>query len=273
MICPPRPCAPTKPTFTAVSEAGQNIRTAMLIGKHGMEALAKKRVAVFGVGGVGGHVCEALARAGLGALDIFDGDTVTESNLNRQIVALHSTLGLLKCEAMAARVADINPACAVRAHGVFYTPQNAGEYPLTPYDFVVDAVDMVTAKLEIIARAKTAGVPVISSMGAAGKLRPEGFRVMDIAKTRGCPLARVMRKELKKRGISNVPVVCSEEETAPPRLVPPQEPGVPRKRSVPGSISFVPAAAGLVLAGEVVRSLLENRKQGGAPALGARPGN
>lgn len=232
-------------------------RTAMLIGGEGVELLAQKRVAVFGIGGVGGHVCEALARAGVGALDLFDGDTVAKSNLNRQIVALHSTIGQPKCRVMASRIVDINPACRVGAFQVFYTPANAREFPFDGYDYVVDAVDMVTAKLEIIARAKAAGVPVISSMGTGNKLHPEGFYVADIAQTQMCPLARVMRKELKKRGISGVPVVCSREEPrAPACAPPPEEDAAYRKRQTPGSISFVPAAAGLVLAGAVVRGLL-----------------
>lgn len=245
------------------------VRTAMLIGGDGIATLAQKRVAVFGVGGVGGHVCEALARAGVGALDVFDGDTVAKSNLNRQIVALHSTLGQLKCQVMARRIADINQACAVRALPVFYTPENAEQYPFAEYDYVVDAVDMVSAKIEIIARAKEAGVPVISSMGTGNKLHPEGFCMVDIAATSMCPLARVMRRELKKRGIAGVPVVCSGEEPLRPR-VPAQaeaaeaKPGETelaqapayQKRCAPGSISFVPAAAAMVLAGAVVRGLL-----------------
>ncbi len=248
-------------------------RTAMLIGEDGVRKLAQKRVAVFGVGGVGGAVCEALARAGVGALDLFDDDVVNTSNINRQVVALHSTLGQRKVDVMAARVTDINPACVVRTHAVFYTPENAGDFPMVGYDYVVDAVDTVAAKLEIIARAKQAEVPVISAMGAGNKLCPERFEVSDIEKTSVCPLARVMRKELKKRGIQGVKVVYSKEQPvavggAPdvpggeadvPDGVPdapaPVRPGVP-KRNAPGSISFVPTAAGLVLAGAVVRDLL-----------------
>lgn len=240
-------------------------RTAMLIGEDGVACLAAKRVAVFGIGGVGGTACEALARAGVGALDLFDDDTVAESNINRQVVALHSTVGQPKTSVMARRIADINPACKVRGHRVFYTPQNADEFPLEHYDYIVDAVDTVSAKLEIITRAKAAGVPVISAMGAGNKLHPELFEVADIEKTSVCPLARVMRRELKKRGIRGVKVVYSKEEPLAipaekqpeeqPAAEAPVRPGTP-KTVVPGSISFVPAAAGLVLAGAVVRGLL-----------------
>lgn len=241
-------------------------RTAMLIGPEGLELLARKRVAVFGVGGVGGHVCEALARAGVGALDLFDDDTVAESNLNRQIVALHSTLGQPKVQVMAQRIADINPACRVQAHRVFYLPQNAESYPLQACDYVVDAVDTVSAKLEIICRAVAAGVPVISSMGTGNKLHPEQLRLARIEETSLCPLARIMRKELKKRGIGGVRVVYSKEAPLQPRgdlsgaetaleQAPEGRPGVPKNNS-PGSISFVPAAAGMILAGAVVRDLL-----------------
>lgn len=241
-------------------------RTAMLIGQGGVSLLKTKHVAVFGIGGVGGHVCEALARAGVGALTLFDKDTVAESNINRQIVALRSTLGMPKAEVMAARILDINPECRVTAHTVFYTPQNADEYPFGGYDYIVDAVDTVAAKLTLIERAKAAGVPIISAMGAGNKLHPEKFDVMDISKTQACPLARVMRRELKKRGISKVKVVCSSEVPLKPAQA---EAGgaddagestaqaAPQTRKdTPGSISFVPSAAGLVLAGAVVRDLL-----------------
>ena len=223
-------------------------RTVKLIGEEDAALLAKRHIAVFGLGGVGGMVAEALARAGLGALTLFDGDVVEESNLNRQVVALRSTLGQNKAEAMKQRVEDINPVCRVVAQPVFYTSGNAFEYPFDAYDYVVDAVDDVGAKLEIITRAKAAGVPVISAMGAGNKLHPEGFQVADIAKTEVCPLARVMRRELKKRGITGVKTVFSQET---PRTVPADE-----RRPAPGSISFVPGAAGLVLAGAVVRDIL-----------------
>lgn len=229
----------------------------MLVGDEGVRRLAQKRVAVFGVGGVGGAVCEALARAGIGALALFDNDRVSESNLNRQIVALHSTIGQQKVAVMAQRIADINPDCQVRVFPIFYTPQNAGRYAMDGYDYVVDAVDTVTAKLEIILRARSAGVPVISAMGAGNKLHPECFEVADIEKTSGCPLARVMRRELKKRDIHGVKVVYSKEPPLHPRPAPGDEAcGDGPAERTPGSISFVPGAAGLVLAGAVVRDLL-----------------
>lgn len=237
-------------------------RTGMLIGPEGLATLAQKRVAVFGLGGVGGHLCEALARAGLGALDIFDDDTVAESNLNRQLVALRSTLGQPKAEAMTRRIADISPACKVRPQRVFYMPENAADYPFDAYDYVADAVDTVSAKLEIIARAKAAGIPVISCMGTGNKLHPEALRLADIADTHTCPLARVMRKELKKRGILGLRVLFSVEAPLRPRAAceePPQpqsaRPGE-GKKNPPGSVSFVPAAAGLIMAGQIVRDLL-----------------
>ncbi|MFV0412476.1 MAG: ThiF family adenylyltransferase [Oscillospiraceae bacterium] len=239
------------------------VRTAMLVGEEGIEELGRKRVAVFGIGGVGGYVCEALARAGVGTLDLFDDDVVSESNLNRQIVALHSTLGQSKVEVMACRIADINPACRVNGHKTFYLPENAALYPLQNYHYVVDAVDTVSAKLEIITRARAAGVPVISSMGAGNKLHPECFQVADIQKTSICPLARIMRKELRRRGVNGVKVVYSTE---PPRTPAPLAPGAATaemqarpgspKKTTPGSTSFVPAAAGLVLGGQVIRVLL-----------------
>lgn len=229
-------------------------RTEMLLGNEGVALLATKRVAVFGVGGVGGHACEALVRAGIGALDFFDMDTVAPSNINRQIVALQSTIGMPKAEVMARRAADINPACRVLAHQVCYTPETAPSYPFDVYDYVVDAVDMVTAKIEIIARAKAAGVPVVSCMGTGNKLHPEQLAVMDIAKTSVCPLARVMRRELKNRGIRQVTVVCSSEEPLKPAT---HDENIPHRQArVPGSVSFVPGSAGLMLAGVVVRGLL-----------------
>lgn len=242
-------------------------RSAMLVGEEGIHCLAHKKVAVFGIGGVGGHVCEALARAGVGSLALFDDDVVGISNLNRQIVALHSTIGQAKVEVMAARIRNINPACKVTTHRVFYTPDNADEYPLNVYDYVVDAIDTVSAKLELIVRAKAAGVPVISAMGAGNKLHPECFELADIEKTTDCPLARVMRRELKKRHIKDVLVVYSREpartpqppqaaeEPEPAGQLPSGRPGTPKK-IVPGSMSFVPGASGLIIAGAVVRGLL-----------------
>ncbi len=220
-------------------------RTELVLGADALEKLKNARVAVFGVGGVGGYVVEALARCGVGALDIFDKDTVAESNINRQIIALHSTVGLYKTDVMKARINDINPDCAVTAHRVFYTPDNAGGFDFSVYDHIVDAVDMVSAKIEIIVRAKAAGVPVISCMGTGNKLDPARLEVTDIYKTSVCPLARVMRAELKKRGVEGVKVVYSREE--------PKKTG----QRTPGSISFVPPVAGFIIAGEVIKDLIK----------------
>lgn len=236
-------------------------RTAMLVGEEGVALLGTKRVAVFGIGGVGGFVCEALARAGVGALSLFDDDAVAPSNINRQIVALQGTMGQPKVTVMAARIATINPLCKVAENRVFYLPQNAAQYPFVNYDYVVDAVDTVSAKIAIIESAKKAGVPVISSMGAGNKLHPECFQLADIHKTSVDPLARIMRRELKKRGIKNVPAVYSTEVPRRPCTLAAAGPAVPGrpgagKQNPPGSISFVPAAAGLILAGKVVRDLL-----------------
>ncbi len=220
-------------------------RTELVLGADALEKLKNARVAVFGVGGVGGYVVEALARCGVGALDIFDKDTVAESNINRQIIALHSTVGLYKTDVMKARINDINPDCAVTAHRVFYTSDNAGGFDFSVYDHIVDAVDMVSAKIEIIVRAKAAGVPVISCMGTGNKLDPARLEVADIYKTSVCPLARVMRAELKKRGVEGVKVVYSREE--------PKKTG----QRTPGSVSFVPSVAGLIIAGEVIKDLIK----------------
>ncbi|MDL2253754.1 tRNA threonylcarbamoyladenosine dehydratase [Ruminococcaceae bacterium OttesenSCG-928-I18] len=225
-------------------------RTAMLIGEDGVRLLEKKHVAVFGLGGVGGYVAEALARGGLGALTLFDGDRVTESNRNRQLIALCSNEGKNKAEEMASRILDIHPGCHVTAHPVFYTAQNAPAYPFGAFDYVVDAVDMVSAKIEIIVRAKEAGVPVISSMGAGNKLHPECFEIADLEETEVCPLARILRKEMRKRRVRGVKVVYSREAPLRPAVL---HDGDGR---LPGSVSFVPGAAGLVLAGAVIRDLL-----------------
>ncbi len=233
-------------------------RTGLLIGEDALEKLARKRVAVFGVGGVGGYVCEALARSGIGALDLTDSDRVSLSNLNRQIIALHSTVGRLKTEVMRDRILDIDPEIRVRINNCFFLPENADDFPFQEYDYVVDAVDTVTAKIELILRAQAAGVPVISSMGAGNKLDPSAFRVADIYETSVCPLARVMRRELKKRGVSQLKVVYSREAPAVPRTPEgaPEAEHAPGRRSTPGSIAFVPSAAGLILAGEVIRDLI-----------------
>ena len=243
----------------------QLIRTRLLIGDEPVERLRSARVAVFGVGGVGGFCVEALARAGVGTLHLYDDDTVSESNLNRQIAALHSTLGQPKAEVMARRVLDINPSCQVKAIRMFYLPQNAQEVDLAQYDYVVDCIDTVAAKLELVTRCIALQVKIISAMGSGNKLDPTAFQITDISKTQGCPLARVMRKELRKRGIDHLKVVYSTElprspirpmETEAPATTD-TRPGSTARRDTPGSISFVPAAAGLVLASAVVRELGE----------------
>lgn len=226
-------------------------RTAALLGDDGIERLARARVAVFGVGGVGGYVCEALARSGVGAIALFDRDTVSRSNLNRQIIALHSTVGQPKVEVMRARILDINPAAEVETFHVFYTPENAGDFDLSRYDYIADCIDTVSAKVELICRARAAGTPLISSMGTGNKLDPTRLTVTDLAKTEGCPLARVMRYELRKRGITHLPVVFSNEPSAA-KQAPPAEEG---RRSTPASAAFVPPAAGLIMAGEIVRAI------------------
>ncbi|MGM9604477.1 MAG: ThiF family adenylyltransferase [Faecousia sp.] len=215
--------------------------------------MQRARVAVFGLGGVGGYVVEALARAGIGQLDLIDKDTVSRSNLNRQILATHSTIGMLKTEAARLRVAQINPDCVVRTYPVFYLPGSAGEFDLRQYDYVVDAIDTVTAKLTLAERAAEAGVPIISCMGTGNKLDASAFRVADISKTSICPLARVMRKELGKRGIRHLKVVYSQEEALKPTGW--EEAAASGKRQIPGSVPFVPGAAGLILAGEVIKDL------------------
>jgi len=235
----------------------ETIRTAMLLGEAGMEKLGRAHVAVFGVGGVGGYVCEALARAGVGAIDLFDNDTVSRSNINRQIIALHSTVGRPKVEVMRERIADINPACRVRTHQVFYLPENADDYPLHGYSYVADAVDTVAAKLELAVRAARADVPLIASMGTGNKADPTRFRVTDISKTEGCPLARVMRRELRARGITHLKVVFSDEPALQRPDDAPDDPtnGDAPRRATPGSLSFVPSVAGLIIAGEIIREL------------------
>ena len=233
-------------------------RTELILGKAAMVRLTQSRVAVFGLGGVGGYVVEALARCGVGALDLIDHDIVSESNLNRQILATRETVGLPKVEAAAARVKSINPACTVRTHRCFYLPSTAADFDFSQFDYVVDAIDTVTGKLLIVQEARRRGVPVISSMGTGNKLDPTAFRVADISRTAVCPLARIMRKELKKRGIEHLKVVYSREKPLPHESgnAPVPESG---RRDVPGSVSFVPAVAGLILAGEVVRDLSGRR--------------
>ena len=240
----------------------ENIRTAMLLGMGAMERLAGAHVAVFGVGGVGGHLCEALARAGIGAIDLFDNDTVSLSNINRQAVALHSTVGRQKAEVMRDRILDINPDCRVTAYNVFYLPQNANSYPLDRYTYVADAIDTVSAKVELAVRAAQAGVPMIAAMGAGNRTDPTRFAVTDLFQTAGCPLARVMRRELKSRGIDRLKVVFSDEPVTPrptdaPQLV--QDPAHPKK-DVPGSLPFVPSTVGLIMAREIVFDIIGAKK-------------
>ena len=226
-----------------------------------MGRLSLARVAVFGVGGVGGFVVEALARSGIGALDLCDHDTVDVTNLNRQIIALSSTIGRQKVEVAAERVHDINPDCRVTTYPVFFLPETKDQFDFTQYDYVVDAIDTVTGKLSIIEEAKRAGVPVISSMGAGNKLDPTLFRVDDIYKTSVCPLAKVMRRECRRRGIEHLKVVYSREKPLRPleKIRTPEEKG---RRDIPGSTAFVPGAAGLILAGEVVKDLIAFDRSG-----------
>lgn len=232
-------------------------RTELLLGREAMEKLKNARVAVFGVGGVGGYVCEALARSGVGAFDLIDNDTVSLTNLNRQIIATHSTIGKSKVKVMRERIQDINPDVNVWIHECFFLPENASEFDFSKYDYVVDAVDTVTAKLEIIMKAKQENIPVISSMGAGNKLDASKFTVTDIYKTKVCPLAKVMRRELKKRGVKKLKVVYSEENAITPIINEDtkEELSMTQKRSIPGSIAFVPSVAGLILAGEVVKDI------------------
>ena len=230
------------------------LRTAMLLGEEAVTRLQKARVAIFGIGGVGGYTLEALARAGVGQLDLIDNDTVSRSNINRQILATQSTVGMAKVEAGRNRVLDINPDCLVRTWQVFYTPETADQFDFTQYDYIVDAIDTVTGKLQLIQRAHECGTPIISCMGTGNKLNPWAFEVSDISKTSMCPLARIMRKELGKRGIKHLKVVYSQEEALSPTGWE-EEAKLLGKRQIPGSVSFVPGAAGLILAGEVIKDL------------------
>ncbi|MBE6360926.1 MAG: tRNA threonylcarbamoyladenosine dehydratase [Treponema bryantii] len=222
----------------------QFCRTAQLLGNENVEKLFDKHVIVFGVGGVGGYVVEALARSGVGKISIVDNDVVNESNINRQIIALHSTVGMQKVEVLKNRILDINPECQVFVYNQFFLPENSKDFDFSIYDYVVDAVDTVTAKLEIIKKSKESNVPVISSMGTGNKLNPMGFKVSDISKTKVCPLARVMRNELKKRGISKVKCVYSEENPV-------------IQTQTPASVAFVPSVAGLLIASEVIKDLVK----------------
>lgn len=242
-------------------------RTELLLGKEAMNKLSASRVAVFGIGGVGGYVCEALVRSGIGAFDLIDDDKVCLTNLNRQIIATRKTVGRYKTEVMKERILEINPDAEVMMHQCFFLPENAEEFPFEDYDYIVDAVDTVTAKIELVMKAQEKNVPIISSMGAGNKLDGSQFKVADIYKTKMCPLAKVMRRELKKRGVKKLKVVYSEEKPIRPFeemsssrgtncICPPEaEHSDTKRRDIPGSVAFVPSVAGLILAGEVVRDL------------------
>lgn len=229
-------------------------RTQLLLGDEALSRLSHSRVAVFGIGGVGGYVVEALSRSGVGALDLIDSDRVSMSNLNRQILATHTTLGQYKVDVARERIVSINPACTVRTYTTFFLPETADAFDFSQYDYVVDAIDTVTGKIQLILSSQAAGTPIISSMGTGNKLDPTAFRVADIYDTSVCPLARIMRKELKRRGVKGVKVVYSTE---PPRQVSVAAEELERtgRRSIPGSVAFVPSAAGLIIAGEVIRDL------------------
>lgn len=242
-------------------------RTQLLLGESAMKELANKRVAVFGIGGVGGYACEALVRSGIGAFDLIDDDKVCLTNLNRQIIATRKTVGKYKTEVMKERMLEINPNVDVRIHNCFFLPENADKFPFDEYDYIIDAVDTVTAKISIIMKANELGIPVISSMGAGNKLDPTAFRVADIYKTRVCPLAKVMRRELKKRGVKKLKVVYSEEQPTRPIedmsiscrtncICPPgAEHKCTERRDIPGSVAFVPSVVGLIIAGEVIKDI------------------
>ena len=229
-------------------------RTQLLLGQESMKKLAESRVAVFGIGGVGGYVCEALARSGVGAFDLIDDDKVCISNINRQIIATMETVGKYKTEVMKERILDINPKSEVNTYQSFFLPENASDFPFDKYDYVVDAIDTVTAKIELVMQCQKAGVPIMSSMGAGNKLDPTKFRVADIYKTQMDPLAKVMRRELKKRGIKKLKVVYTREEPVTP--VEGEEKELTSKRVTPGSMSYAPGVAGLMIAGEVIRDLI-----------------
>ena len=229
-------------------------RTEILLGAEAVEKLRDARVAVFGIGGVGGYTVEALARSGVGQLDLIDSDTVSVSNINRQILATHSTVGMPKVEAAKKRILDINPDCVVRTYQMFYLPETADQFDFTQYDYIVDAIDTVTGKLQLVQRAVEVGTPIICCMGTGNKLDASAFEVADISKTTMCPLARIMRKELAKRGIKHLKVVYSKEEALTPTGWE-EEAAALGKRQIPGSVAFVPGAAGLILAGEVIKDI------------------
>ena len=245
-------------------------RTQLLLGKEAIDKLQNSRVAVFGIGSVGGYVCEALVRSGVGEFDLVDDDKVCLTNLNRQIISTRKTVGKYKTEVMKERILEINPDAKVNIHNCFFLPENADDFPFEEYDYVVDAVDTVTAKIALVMKAKEKNVPIISSMGAGNKLDGSQFKVADIYKTKVCPLAKVMRRELKKRGVRKLKVVYSEEIPTRPLedmsiscrthcICPPEaEHKCTERRDIPGSVAFVPSVAGLIIAGEVVKDLCKN---------------
>lgn len=231
----------------------QFTRTEMLLGSEAVHKLKQCRIAVFGIGGVGGYTVEALARSGVGTLDLIDNDTVSITNINRQIIALHSTVGMNKTEAAKKRLLDINPNIKINTYNTFFTPENSGEFNFSQYDYIVDAIDTVSGKIELAVQADKANVPIISSMGAGNKLDPTRFEVSDIYKTSVCPLARVMRRELKKRNIRKLKVVYSKEEALSPKCESDEDSGM--KRQTPASIAYVPSVVGLIIAGEVINDI------------------
>ena len=247
----------------------QNIRTEILIGEDAAALLKTKHVAVFGAGGVGGYVIEALARSGVGTLEIIDNDTVALSNLNRQIIALHSTVGMLKTDAAEQRIHDINPEIHVIKHACFYLPEKKDEFDFDQMDYIVDAIDTVTAKIDLILEAQKRGIPVISSMGCGNRLDPSKLKISDLYETSGDPLSKIMRRELRKRGVRELTVVSSSEPPIRPlinlseleKANPDRDPDEPVKRSIPGSSPFVPPAAGLLIASKVVMDLISATKR------------
>lgn len=257
----------------------QRVRFEMLVGKEGLEKLRRARVAVFGLGGVGGYVAEALARAGIGTLDLIDNDRVALSNLNRQIIALHSTVGQTKVEAAAARIRDVDPEITLNLYQCFYLPETREQFDFSAYDYVADCIDTVTGKLDLVMQCRAAGTPIICALGTGNKLDPARLELADISETAVCPLARIMRKELRRRGVEHLQVVYSREEPRPPLFQPGPESAEPvegaktaeaaaspeaygnKRRTVPGSSPFVPPAAGLLIASAIVRKLLENSKK------------
>ncbi|MBD5541446.1 MAG: tRNA threonylcarbamoyladenosine dehydratase [Lachnospiraceae bacterium] len=255
---------PVKGCGSGGNRLNQFSRTELLLGKEAMKILADSRVAVFGIGGVGGFTVEALARSGIGTIDIIDNDKVCLTNLNRQLIATQKTIGRYKTEVMKERILEINPEAVVHEHPCFFLPENKDDFDFTQYSYVVDAVDTVTAKIALVMEAEKAGVPIISSMGAGNKLNPAAFEVADIYETSVCPLAKVMRRELKKREVKSLKVVYSKEVPISPEKVSDEDAGIgcpeeefksAARRSTPGSVAFVPSVAGLIIAGEVIKDL------------------